>query len=469
MKIKDFLDWLARIGGAIAFIVLVVQSIGALIGWSVDPMVTFYVWVYAFIAFVLSLSFLTAVSRFPRWIRALLLVPLCVAAVAGPILTWHFLVPMSDSSTFNFERDAQGWAIGRDSLGVLLGKGPNMSTSHVYAGKQSLESEVNLRIDQPLLPQLVTTHTPVEGELVVAQIYLDQDAPDNIQGQFVLFDEISREVVAGDIDAFLRPGAWTSVAWYSPKGTSFSSRLGIQFSLKWPLEEPIREVRGQWNGKVYVDAVEIVLPTARETATPIAVVTQTPTLTSTPTPTDTPTQTPTHTVTPTPGHTIVVTGTVSHTPTPTATSSPTPSPSPTATNSPTPTIPPTPTDTPVAKYAAPLLIEPDNGAVFTGASVTLRWKWGLKQLGHNEFFAVRVWKEGMLHHSIHWENSKYEYILDLTHFAEGTYFWNIAVVHPIEEEPHWEAISTESEPRRFYVERPAPPTDTPAPPTPTPR
>lgn len=116
--------------------------------------------------------------------------------------------------------------------------------------------------------------------------------------------------------------------------------------------------------------------------------THTPTLTPTCTATltETPTSTPTTTPTPTTPSTV--------TPSPTATSTSTPAPTPTATGThapiPTPTRPvPTPTSTPIRRLlSAPVLVEPESGAVIPPNEVRLKWTW-YRRLEGQEKFAIR--------------------------------------------------------------------------------
>jgi serine/threonine protein kinase len=181
-------------------------------------------------------------------------------------------------------------------------------------------------------------------------------------------------------------------------------------------------------------------PTKAPTATPIpAVPTATPVAlvaTATPGPTDTPTPVP---------------------PTATATSvTPTPTPRP----QPTPTPAPKPTATPVG-YPAPLLVEPANGAQFGGGQVWLRWRWD-GQLGPDEHFDVRVWREGQPHFGIAW-TEKPEHLLNLDAMNEGWYHWSVAVIRG--RDGKWEKdLSPESEARSFYRSGgPPPPAPSPLP------
>jgi hypothetical protein len=77
----------------------------------------------------------------------------------------------------------------------------------------------------------------------------------------------------------------------------------------------------------------------------------------------------------------------------------------------------------------------------------LRWDWD-GQLAENEYFDVRVWKEGQPHYGIGWTKTS-EYILPTSlGSGDGEYFWSIAVIRG--RDGHWEAdLSQESPPRIF--------------------
>jgi serine/threonine protein kinase len=195
----------------------------------------------------------------------------------------------------------------------------------------------------------------------------------------------------------------------------------------------------------------------------------TPVPTSTPASTHTPTQSPTGTptsVVPTttlePTDTLVVlvataTTRPTDTPTvapPTATVAPTVvAPTPTPRPQPTPTPTPKPTATPVG-YPTPLLVEPANGAQFGGGHIWLRWRWD-GQLGTDEHFDVRVWREGQPHFGIAWTEQP-EYLLNLDALGGGGYYWSVAVIRG--RDGKWEKdLSPESEARSFYRSGGAPP------------
>ena len=56
----------------------------------------------------------------------------------------------------------------------------------------------------------------------------------------------------------------------------------------------------------------------------------------------------------------------------------------------------------------------------------LRWQWA-GQLGPDEHFDVRVFREGKPHWGIAWTEVT-EYLLNLDPMAGGTYYWSIAVL-----------------------------------------
>jgi len=171
-----------------------------------------------------------------------------------------------------------------------------------------------------------------------------------------------------------------------------------------------------------VGELAVIVSTSTPAPTPI------PTLvpTSTPVSTRAPTQSPTGTPTP-----VAPTATLKPTDTPVA---------------PVATATPGPTATPVG-YPAPLLVEPANGAQFGGGQVWLRWRWD-GQLGPDEHFDVRVWREGQPHFGVAWTEQP-EHLLNLDAMNEGWYHWSIAVIRG--RDGKWEKdLSPESEARSFY-------------------
>jgi eight-cysteine-cluster-containing protein len=168
-------------------------------------------------------------------------------------------------------------------------------------------------------------------------------------------------------------------------------------------------------------------------------------LTPTPTPTATPTAPVTRTPTVTPGPSLV----------PTAASRPSAIRTPTTTPTPTPTATSTPTTTATPTPRAPVLITPEDGARLGGESISLRWDWH-RELGPDEHFDVRVWKEGAPHRGIAWTEQPWHEVRGL---GEGKYYWSIVVVRHTGTRPdgtkEWEAVSHESEVRWFAYSPPS--------------
>ena len=163
-------------------------------------------------------------------------------------------------------------------------------------------------------------------------------------------------------------------------------------------------------------------PTSPPTVTPVAI--QRP-----PTPTSPPTATATRM--------------------PTATPSPTPAPSPTATSAPTDTpVPPTPTPGPPPP---PVLEAPADGVSLLGTDFVLRWSWP-GQLAEDQYFDVRVWREGEPHYGIAWAKQP-EYPIKgyIRDHGPGTYFWQIAVIRG-ENGQFLGEVAPPSEVRSFRVE-----------------
>jgi hypothetical protein len=185
-----------------------------------------------------------------------------------------------------------------------------------------------------------------------------------------------------------------------------------------------------------------------------------------PTPTEyLPTLEPTPTHIPTPTSTHIPTPTSTHTPTPTPAHTPTP----TSTHTPTSTPTHTPTSTPIATstllYPPPYLVSPSNESNVSSL-VVLKWQWE-RLLGPDEYFDVRVWREGKPHYGIAWTKETYHPI-GYQDLPSGKYYWSIAVIRG--RDGKWEKdLSPESEVRIFYwfPTEPERPTPSLPPPTPT--
>lgn len=129
-----------------------------------------------------------------------------------------------------------------------------------------------------------------------------------------------------------------------------------------------------------------VAPSATATLSPSPTGTATPTLTSAPSATFTALPAPTNTQAPTSTPVVIV-----------VTATPTPEPSPTATRVPTNTPEggappePTPTETPGFKYAAPVLVWPEDGSTVPGVINILQWEpVGPGPLADDEWYAIRL-------------------------------------------------------------------------------
>ena len=182
------------------------------------------------------------------------------------------------------------------------------------------------------------------------------------------------------------------------------------------------------------------------TLTPFVAMTDTPThistltATSTGTPPRIPTLTATSTGTPPriPTPTATSTGTPTRILRPTATTTGTPTSTPTLTATPSATLTVTPSPTP---YPVPIL---DDVSIIV-CNVTFRWGWpGV--LAEDEWFAVRVWREGIAPaYSITWTKERqYTYPLSIG----GDYSWEIAVCRGKPETGVCEQLAV-SEQRKF--------------------
>lgn len=202
----------------------------------------------------------------------------------------------------------------------------------------------------------------------------------------------------------------------------------------------------------------IFTPSPSPTGTPIAIFIPSPTLADTPTATSTPTDTPAATFTPS--------------------LTPTDTPMPTATTN-TAATRQAIAATAIANAAAtqqaiaatvtaeavmrPVLLEPEDGALFTLVDqIYFKWSW-YKDLEEKEHFSVRLWHKESPNekHSLTWVKTT-DYILDLKNppihdidFTEGYYYWNVAVVLQTGPDPghnpdDWKLIA-ESKPVELYI------------------
>ena len=108
----------------------------------------------------------------------------------------------------------------------------------------------------------------------------------------------------------------------------------------------------------------------------------------------------------------------------------------------------------------PVLISPDGGMqLASGSQAQLRWSWG-GQLGDDEYFDVRLWRERAPQYGVAWTKDGSYAVLG----EPGTvYYWAIAVIHGVDGEM-LEQLSAESQARTLLWVRPTP---TEPPPTPT--
>jgi len=195
---------------------------------------------------------------------------------------------------------------------------------------------------------------------------------------------------------------------------------------------------GDWNTERFSSIVVVSL-----TPTP----TPTPTFTPSPTDTPTPTKTPPNTPTSTPTSTF----------TPTSTATPTP------TN--TPTVTPTPTLLP-----PPIPLAPANGECFIGGNITFRWQWN-RPLAPDEFFSLRVYREGETEPCHHDKTEGLKYSGHLSYCSAGWHYWRVALVRgpfctDCPEEERWQKVSEPSAEQSIYYTpgeepwvRPPPPDD----------
>lgn len=147
---------------------------------------------------------------------------------------------------------------------------------------------------------------------------------------------------------------------------------------------------------------------------------------------------------------------------PTATAEPVP-----ATSTPTSQVPLEQAPRPIAPYEEEAIYELDNNVLI--------WQW-YRQLGPNEYYAIRIWPEGAgrpSHTTIRTGSREYRFGLPID--QAGKHLWDVVVVR--DQDGEMLTISEPSAPRTFWWmgPRPAsaaspttPPTATPVPPTATP-
>ncbi|NLG51734.1 MAG: hypothetical protein GX552_16640 [Chloroflexi bacterium] len=161
------------------------------------------------------------------------------------------------------------------------------------------------------------------------------------------------------------------------------------------------------------------------------------------------------------------------TPSPSETPSPTSSSESTGTLSPTPTRTPTPTPgrslldifarntatPPPTKphYPPPELLSPETNEKLAGQEVVLRWAWA-GALAEDEYFDVRLWREGTPEKSIAWTKERTYTERSL---PSGWYSWKVVVIRG-EDGVIEQVLGSEPRPSSFYMQDQPAPTDTPA-------
>jgi hypothetical protein len=93
------------------------------------------------------------------------------------------------------------------------------------------------------------------------------------------------------------------------------------------------------------------------------------------------------------------------------------------------------------------LLEPEDGADFSSRTM-LRWTWD-GTLRTDEYFDVRVWREGDPHYGVAWTKQP-EFLYDPKIKGPGTFYWSIAVIQG--HDGQWLAdMGPEAPPRRFTI------------------
>ena len=296
------------------------------------------------------------------------------------------------------------------------------------ASDRHLQAVQNFIKNHPLCHQLLSLYT---------QVYQEKTVPDEPQSKIHQQLKLSGLVKAGN------------------GKLSISNRIYERvFDLAWVKQQPC--FKKEWKimmGALMMMAILIVFAassyawnssvpngtqaTSSNNATPSITITSTvspPVIAEVPTTTET--ETPIPTVTPTQTATPTVT--------PTQTAMPTVTPTQTATPTPMPTITPTP-----IPYSSPVLVVPKANASISEPTL-LEWSWnGVLQA--DEYFDVRVWREGEPANGIAWTKDR-SYEFDPRSKASGNYFWNIVVIHG-QDSKMLSELSQMATPRRLNINR----------------
>lgn len=124
---------------------------------------------------------------------------------------------------------------------------------------------------------------------------------------------------------------------------------------------------------------------------------------------------------------------------------------PSATPTPIPTGVPRPATPTAGTPPAPTLETPAEGVPLAGTDYILRWSWP-GELAGNEYFDVRVWREGESPHGIAWSKQpQYPLKAYIRDQGAGTYAWQIVVIQGEDGQFQGE-VSPPSEIRTFRVE-----------------
>lgn len=94
-----------------------------------------------------------------------------------------------------------------------------------------------------------------------------------------------------------------------------------------------------------------------------------------------------------------------------------------------------------------MLLEPPSRAIINKPTL-LRWTWDGK-LGTNEYFDVRVWKDGDPHFGVTW-TTETEYLYDPKTKGDGQFFWTVAIIRG-EGGQRQEDLTIEAPPQFFTV------------------
>ncbi len=344
--------------------------------------------------------------------------------------------------------------------GTLLGTPAYMSPEQAR-GRRNLDGRSDIYSLGIVLYEMLTGDVPFHGDdpTVILRAILDDAPPppswlnpsippalERIVLRALAKQPEQRYATAGEMLAALQAAATAGAAFMRPRVAASAATRSPAKSRPDPLPVPV--LLGIAGLAIVLVAI-VALAMRGFGARPLQA---TPTLTL---------ASPTQVTTVTTAGDILPTSTLAGVP---ATSTALPAPSPTAVPAKT-TRPPSTVLAP-----APRLVSPRDGESWNSKFVGLSWIWA-GTLATNNYYDVRVWKEGQPNYGIGWTQDAATPFYFRPGAGQGKYCWQIVVIRQTGANPNgtkiWEPISEESETRCFeYTYSPPEPTN-PPPPEPT--